>query len=199
VPDHDAGVALFRPLYQAFYSTCAGPCGYGNYWACAGHIAWPAAMSPTVTDVYFVYDYSSQLPVGGADVSICNGCPCPQANAPLLAHGPTDYAGFFTLQVPQLVSPTGAGITPCVQVTAQGYLTTYGSSTIPLSEPVVSSKNSLSPQPTWGIPLLTPAAQQQNAASVGYDGGRGIIGVGLGDCLYSARAESRSRSTVGTH
>jgi len=56
---------------------------------------------------------------------------------------------------------------------------------VPLSEPVFSSKNSLSPQPTWGVPLITPAAQQQNAASVGYDGGRGIKGVGMGDCLDS--------------
>ncbi len=186
-PEHDAGAATFRPLQLDFAGACAAECGYGAYWACAGHIEWPAAKSSTVENVDVVYDFSSQSPVAGATVSVCAGCPCPQPNTPLLAQGSTDDAGVFTLAWQQQVSPAGIGSTYCWQVTAPGYLPTFAYSTDPISEPRWSNGDYPFPngKTTVGLALVTPAAQQENANASGYDGGRGTLGVGVFDCLFS--------------
>ena len=160
-------------------------CGYGAYWACAGHIQWPASESTTVENEDVVYDFSSQEPVAGATVSVCASCPCPQPNTPVLAHGPTDDGGIFTLTWQQQVSPAGIGSTYCRQVIAPGYDQVFAYSTDPISEARWSIHDFPFPagKAAIGIALVTPAAQQQYGAAAGYDGGRGVLTAGVFDCL----------------
>jgi hypothetical protein len=185
--EHEAGAGLFRPLYKDFSGACAAACGYGDYWACAGHVSWPASESETVTLTWWVYDFDSQKGVAGADVSICTACPCPTAATPVLKQGQTDAAGFFTLQYPQMLSPTGIGTPICVQTSAPGYLPTFTYFEFPISQPSFSIDDNLTPKTSVGIALQTQSAQQvdNGANGAGYDAGRGTVGVGAYDCLGS--------------
>jgi hypothetical protein len=183
-PKYDAGAATFRALQHDFSGACSAECGYGAYWACAGHIQWPASET-TVENEDVVYDFSSQEPVAGASVSVCASCPCPQPDAPVLARGSTDDGGIFMLTWQQQVSPAGIGSTYCWQVTAPGYDPAFTYSSDPISEPRYSIRDFpfLTGKATVGIAMVTPAAQEQYGAAAGYDGGRGILSVGVFDCL----------------
>ncbi len=184
---NDAGASLVRDLYQEYSGVCSAACNYGNDWTCAGTFnQWPSAQSPTVNLTWWVYDYQSQTGVNGADVEICTSCPCPSANAPVLAHGSTDSNGYFTLPVPQVVSPVGVPSALCVQATAAGYMTTF-QQFVPLSKPAVSIQDLLTPPAAAATPLLTVSAQTANETAFGatYDPARGVIGVTVWDCLGS--------------
>jgi hypothetical protein len=185
--EHDAGVADFKPLFQDFSGTCAVPCGFGNYWACAGHIGYPTARSRTVTWTDWVYDVATQAAVPDAGVSICTNCPCPTASFPVLAQGATDADGFFTLQFSQTLSPNGQAQTVCAQTTAAGYMTTFLYAGFPFSEPGSSVKDSLEPGVSLGLVLFTAANAQQDITSLGgtYDPMRGMIAAGIFDCLIN--------------
>jgi hypothetical protein len=134
---------------------------------------------------WWVYDFSSQMGVSGADVSICTGCPCPTANTPVLAHAQTDGSGHFTVPVRQSVGPANVANTLCVQTTAPGYMTTFTYFTTPISTPTASIDEQLLPEVGAGIALLTPSAQMLNEQAFGvtYDQTRGAVGVGIWDCL----------------
>jgi hypothetical protein len=188
---HDAGFASFNAVYANFQSTCAVPCGYGDYWACAGKIVWPRAKTNTATFQVDVINLSSQAPIAGASVSICSGCPCPQPNSPLLAQGQTNDAGSVLLSVPQIVSPMGVGLNGCTQVTAEGYLPEYAYWDFPISEAFFTNTDApgLSrTQALLGDPqLVTPMAQQQDTTLLGtpQQPSRGQIGAEVFDCLGS--------------
>jgi hypothetical protein len=191
--DHDAGVALFRPLYQDFSSTCAGPCGYGSDWACAGHITWPNAKSRTVTWTWWVYDFQTGAGIPGAEVSICGsstgpGCPCPTSTNRVLAQAPTDWNGYATLTFQQELTPTGGGSSYCAQTTAPGYLANLAAQEYPNTGPVVSITNSLLATTAWGIALQTPGAQASDSVANGAASDptvAPVVAAGIYDCLGS--------------
>lgn len=184
---HDAGAGLFQSLYRDLSGTCAGPCGYGAYWACVGDpAAWPNAMSTTVSVTWWADDYySNNAPVQGAIVSACTSCPCAPATAPVLAQNPTDMSGFVTLDVPQTLSTTRKALPLCLQTQAQGYLGDFLYLGFPLSEPSFSIADALLPKLALGIQLLSVQGQMatQTALGVPFDPTRGLIGINVTDCL----------------
>lgn len=185
VEAHDAGAAEFKPLFQDFSGTCAGPCGFGNYWACVGRVGFPAAKSPSVTWTNWVYDVGNQAPIADAAVSICGDCPCPAANSPLLGQGQTGADGFFTVQAQQVRNPNGQAQPFCVQTNASGYLTSFLYPGLPFSEPSSSIKDSLEPYVSLGIVLFPESNIKQDVTALGgsYDPMRGTIAAGIFDCL----------------
>jgi hypothetical protein len=185
VERHDAGVAAFAPLFKDFSGTCAQPCGFGHYWACAGRIGYPTSKSPTASWTNWVYDEGTQAGVPGANVSICSNCPCPTASFPLLAQGQTGADGFFSLQIPQVLSPNGQSQPLCVETTASGYATTFLYTGFPFSEPTSSIKDSLGPYVSLGLVLFAASNVQQDTTALGgtYDPMRGTIAAGIFDCL----------------
>ena len=122
--EHEAGAGLFRPLYKDFSGACAAGCGCGDYWACAGHVSWPASE---------LGDRGAHL-VGLrlrlAERRGWSGCldksarrvRAPRPRRRSSSRGKPDAAGFFTLQYPQMLSPTGIGTPICVQTSAPGRL-----------------------------------------------------------------------------
>jgi hypothetical protein len=185
VEAHDAGAAEYKTLFQDFSGTCAGPCGFGNYWACAGHVGFPAAKSSSVTWTNWVYDVGNQAAVADAAVSICGSCPCPAGNSPLLGQGQTGADGFFTVQVQQVLDPNGQAQPFCVETNASGYLTSFLYTGLPFSEPSSSIMDSLAPYVSLGIVLFSPANVQVDTDGLGgtYDPKRGMIAAGIFDCL----------------
>ncbi len=201
VADHDAGASLVRSLYKDFSGTCAKPCGYGAYWACAGKVVWPAAESRTYTWTEYVYDWESKMGVPNAQVTVCTSCPCPTATNAVVAQGQTDSDGYVTLNFQQALSITGQGSIPCYQVTAPGYLTAFAYGASPLTKAGWSVRNGLVPRETWGVELFTPAAQQANDESVGatYDPTRAIfVSGGVSDCLGSPAPTGGANVSINT-
>jgi len=187
VAAEDAGLTAFRPLFQDFSGTCSTACGFGSYWACVGHIGYPVA-SKMVTWTDWVYDVATQMPVADASVSICNNCPCPTPSFPVLAQGQTDPNGFFTLQFPLTLAPSGQAQSLCVQTSAAGYMTTFFYPGFPFSEPSSSIKDSLEPNVSLGLVLFTAANEEQDLVGLGgtYDPSRGMLAAGVFDCLINA-------------
>jgi hypothetical protein len=189
VADHDAGASLFRPVYQDYAHTCAKPCGYGGYWACAGKVTWPAAESRTYAWTECVFDWEKKTGGAGAQVTVCTSCPCPTATNAMVAQGQTDPDGYVTLTCKQALSITGQGTTYCYQVIAPGYLTVFAYIPSPLTKRTGwSVHDTLLPRETWGIELFTPAAQQSNDELAGatYDPTRAIfVSGGVFHCLGS--------------
>jgi hypothetical protein len=188
---HDAGFGSFNPVYQAFQSTCATPCAYGDYWACAGKIVWPAAKTDSFAFHFQVIDYTSRAPIAGASVSVCSSCPCPQPNSPVLAQGQTDDAGSIRIDVPQVVSPMGIGLNGCNQVTAPGYVPEFAYWDFPISESIWADTDVPGLSRTVAIvgdpQLVTPMAQQEDTTALGMpqQPTRGQIGAEVFDCLGS--------------
>jgi hypothetical protein len=185
---HDAGAATFQPLYADFSSICSTPCGYGSYWACAGQVHWPHAMSPEVTVTDLVYDHVSKKGVPGAQVTICTNCPCPTATNGVLGQGLTNDGGIYTITFQPVISVLGEGSTFCTQVTAPEYLPDFAYGEYPPVEPRENAISSLLPIATWGVALLTPAAQMANSTGVGgtFDPARAIfVAANVSDCLGS--------------
>ncbi|MGO9834695.1 MAG: hypothetical protein ACLP1X_10795 [Polyangiaceae bacterium] len=181
---HDAGAEQFQPLYSAFASTCSGPCGYGAYWACAGHVAWPNAMSTEVTYTGWIYDYQTKQGVSGAQVSICTNCPCNSPGNELVAQGQTDSTGHSTISFTQGIFNSGLGSSYCWQVSAPGYLTTFAYDGFPTVETRLAL-NPLNPGTVYGTPIETPANQMANESTLApYDSTRSIWVAGnVLDCL----------------
>jgi hypothetical protein len=154
--EHEAGVSLFRAVQSDYAGTCSGACQYGNYWACVGHVGWPAKMSSVVALTVPVVDFLNQgTPIPGETVSVCSNCPCGTPDDALRADaGTTDDAGLVTLQVTQPANPEGWGLNGCVQVTSPSDATVpyYGWWGYPLSEPVVN-------------PALGPGSYSENIAA----------------------------------
>ena len=134
-------------------------------------------------------DYATQLGVGDASVSVCNGCPCSADNA-LLGSGTTAADGHFSIPFHQFLSPTRQGAPICVQVTAAGYDATYDYFNDPADQPSLSIEDQLAPPVAFGIPLTTAAAQQgyYDAFGIPFDGGRSTAGAGVWDCIGSPAA-----------
>jgi hypothetical protein len=186
VPEHDAGAALFRPLYADFSGTCAAPCGYGSYWACAGHVAWPIAPR-TVTWTYLVRDYFTGKGVGGASVNVCTGCPC-DAVHPVLGAGQTDQDGYVTLTFTQPLMGSGQAIPVCAVYSAPGYRTTIAYAGSPYVTPIVSVQNSLLQSNYWAGDISPPPVASQVVSSYTGVTPDPALGVGVGavfDCLSS--------------
>lgn len=193
--EHEAGVAQFRPLQQDFAGDCSGPCGFGNYWACVGHISWPAAMSAQVELTAPVIDFVTDKPVPGETVSVCAFCPCGTAVDPVLGSETSDDSGTVTLPLTQ----TSTGLDGCVQVTSPTGATVpyYGFWGYPLSEPVVNP--ALGP----GTPLANLVAQSAQVftplelgAATGYLDetllpGRGMLGASVFDCFDNPAGAAR--------
>jgi hypothetical protein len=192
---HEAGVSLFRAVQSDYAGTCSGPCQYGNYWACVGHVGWPAKLSNVVALTVPVVDFLAQgTPVPGETVSVCANCPCGSAMSadPLLGEaGTTDDAGLVTVQVTQPSNPENWGLNGCVQVTSATDATVpyYGYWGYPLSEPVVN--------PALGPGLYSANIAAQSAqvftpaelvSATGYLNqtvlpDTGMIGASVFDCL----------------
>jgi hypothetical protein len=187
VPEHGAGAALFRQLYQDFSGTCAGACGYGAYWACAGNVAsWPHA--PSDVDWTWLVDLNGGGGLPDASVSICTACPCDGPfNSVLADAGQTNSNGYVTIAFPPPSTPTSQGIPACTQTTADGYVTNFGYPGYPMTEGVVSIDNSLLPPSAWGILMYTPTVLSSRIAATGtmQDPALGVIGMGVYDCLGS--------------
>jgi hypothetical protein len=182
---NEAGAADFKPLFGDFSGACAGPCRFGNYWACAGHVGNPTAQSTTFTWTDWVYDVANQMPITGATISICTNCPCGTASFPLLAQTQTASDGFFTIQVPQALLPNGQPQPFCVQTTATGYMPNFFYPGTPFSEPSSSIRESLGPPVSLGLVLFTASNVLQDAKALGgtFDPTRGVIAAGIFDCL----------------
>jgi hypothetical protein len=195
---HDAGAALFRPLYQDFANACATQCGYGTDFTCAGHVAWPGADSTEYVWTEWVYDWETKKGVAGATVQVCTNCPCPTATNGVVGSGQTDANGYITIRYQQGLSPTGEGSLYCYQTTADGYLTSFAYGGFPQTNGAWSVVDGLLPPEAWGVVLLSPAAQQRNDVTIGatYDPNRAILVTGgVFDCLGSpAQANGASVS-----
>jgi len=189
--DHDAGAALFSPFLGDFAGLCAGPCAYGGYWACVGHVNWPAAKSTTYTLSTPVVDYSTGKAVPGLDVSMCTGgggnlgCPCDPSSPTLVGHGQTDDAGILTLQVQQVIGANRIAATVCMEVTSPTLSTMpdFEYTGYPVSEQsvVISAANA----PSLAPEVITPA--EFAIATAPYqampDTARGFVGAFVFDCL----------------
>jgi hypothetical protein len=187
VSQHDAGVGLFEALYKDFSGTCNTPCGYGSYWACAGHVVWPNAKSSTYTWTEWAYDWYAKAGVAGAQVTVCTNCPCPNATNYVVTQGQTDDAGYISLTFQQGLSPTGQGSAYCYQTSAPGYLTNFAYGVFPGTE-YGWSVHGLLPPETWGIVLIKSQSQQTEDTAIGatYDPTRSILVTGgVFDCLGS--------------
>jgi hypothetical protein len=199
---HDAGVSFFRPLYEDYASTCAGPCNYGGYWACAGSVAWPNANSTQVTWTGWVYDWETKTGLPDASVTLCTNCPCPSATNGVVMSGQTDSNGYVTLMFQQAISPTGQGSTYCWQTSAAGYLTTFSYDGYPFTLPIENyTIDPLNQKTQWGVPLLTPAAEMANdtALHATYDPTRAIFVAGaVFDCLGNPAAAGGAEVSIDT-
>jgi hypothetical protein len=181
-----SGAALFAPFQTDYAGTCSGPCAYGNYWACVGHVNWPEAKSNTVTVTYPVIDFGSHLGVPGLDVQVCTGCPCDAAD-PTLGQGQTDDAGVVTLQVRQVVGANGVAGNNCNQIMSpsMSIVPYFGYTGYPLSETVsvitMANAARLAPE------TVTPAAfaQYQVLDGITQDPLRGFVAPQVHDCLGS--------------
>jgi hypothetical protein len=183
--DHVTGVAEFRNLFQDFSGACAQSCGFGSYWACAGHIDYPVAKAPVVNFTNWVYDISNQLPVANATLSVCANCPCPTAQFPLLAHGKTGIDGYFSISVPLNQASNGKAQLFCIQTSAGAYDTSFFFPGLPYSEPSTSILDALGPPVSLGLVLFSETNMQQDVANLGgvYDPTRGMIAAGIFDCF----------------
>jgi len=203
--DNDGGAGLFRALYQDFSSsTCATQCGYGSYWACAGHVKWPNAKPGSPSRTWWVYDFQGGS-VPNAQVSVCvngtgPGCPCSAPGSRMLAQGRTDPNGYITLSFQQDLTPTGGGSTACVETQAPGYLTTFTTSAFPAVESVWSISDALVPRQALGIILQTPEAEQTYYSLVNatFDPTvASVLGVGVYDCLGSPAPGVEVYASIG--
>ncbi|MGO9833906.1 MAG: hypothetical protein ACLP1X_06805 [Polyangiaceae bacterium] len=184
--DNPSGASLFAPFQTDYAGTCSGPCAYGNYWACVGHVNWPEAKSNTVTVTYPVIDFGSHLGVSGLDVQVCTGCPCDAAD-PTLGQGQTDDAGVVMLHVRQVVGANGVADNNCNQITSpsMSIVPYFGYTGYPLSETVsvITMANAARLAPETATP--TAFAQYQVLDGVTQDPLRGFVGPQLHDCIGS--------------
>jgi hypothetical protein len=183
--DHATGVAEFRDLFRDFSGACAQSCGFGSYWACAGHIDYPVTKAAKTDWTNWVYDISNNLPVANATLLVCANCPCPTAEFPLLAQGKTDLNGFFTIPIPLNLASNGQAQLICIQTSAGGYDTSFFFPGIPYSEPSISINDALGPAVSLGLVLFSATNIQQVVTSLGgnYDPTRGMIAAGIFDCF----------------
>jgi hypothetical protein len=185
--DHATGAALYEAFQPDYAGTCSGPCAYGNYWACVGHVNWPVAKSKTWKDTVKVSDTSTQVGVPGLDLSICAGCPCGVAN-PVLKQAQTDDGGVATYVVPQVLNENGIGqgigLDGCAQVTSptMSYIPLFAYWGWPISEPVTDRTATI-----FGIGVTTPDEFATNLPliHVTQDPMRGWVAAVVYDCLGS--------------
>jgi hypothetical protein len=183
--DHGTGFTESSNLFNDFSGVCEQQCGFGNYWACAGHIDFPVAKAAVTTWTNYVYDISDRIAVANATLQVCANCPCPTAEFPLLAQGTTNIQGYVTIPIPLNQASNGQAELFCVQVSASGYDTTFFFPGIPYSEPSISISDALGPPVSLGLVLFSAMNIQKVIANLGgtYDPTRGMIAAGIFDCL----------------
>jgi hypothetical protein len=183
--DHATGFAESANLFNDFSGLCMLPCGFGNYWECAGHIDYPVAKAPVTTWTNYVYDISDRLAVPNATLLVCANCPCPTAEFPLLAQGTSNLQGYVTIPIPLKQASNGQAEPFCIQVSAPGLDNTFFFPGIPYSEPSISINDALGPPVSLGMVLFSADNIKKVIGSLGgtYDPARGMIAAGIFDCL----------------
>jgi hypothetical protein len=192
--DHDAGFAQFKTLFQDFSGVCAPKCGFGSYWACAGHVAGypvPKAGLTHLNWTNWLYDVGNQAPVVGATVTACANCPCPTPTFPMLGHAQTGPDGFFTLNIQLTRASNGQAQLFCIETNAPGYDTTFFFPGLPFSEQNTTIKDGLGPPVSLGLLAFSPSNVQgfvnglfMSSHKMGqYDPTRGVIAAGIFDCF----------------
>jgi hypothetical protein len=183
--DHVTGVAEFRYLFKDFSGACAQSCGFGSYWACAGHIDYPVPKATVINWTNWVYDTSNFDPVVNATLLVCANCPCPTAEFPLLAQGKTGLDGFVTIPIPLNPASNGQAQLFCIQTSAGAYDTSFFFPGVPYSEPSTSISDALGPAVSLGLILFSGTNMQQDVMNLGgnYDPTRGMIAAGIFDCF----------------
>jgi hypothetical protein len=165
-------------VYGAFTTTlasCVTECGLNSDWSCVGHRSWPAPTSSTETYHFWVKDFSTGMPVIGADVALCgfSDAPC---NAPLKA-GMTDTAGSVALPLQDMQDVAGQqsqGLSGFLMVTSASIRPVYYYWGFPLSQAGMYSYAETT--------TLTEFLQLSATVGVTPDSNRGSVSVAVYDC-----------------
>jgi hypothetical protein len=174
----DGGNGGVHGLFTTAVEQCQTQCGF-NDWSCVGHESWPAPESAKETLYFWVKDYSTGLPVAGADVALCGNEDIPCA-APF-ATATTNMAGAVSLPFQNaqgIGGQLGVGLTGFLMVTSPTIRPYYYYWGYPLSQTAAY---------LYGE-VTTPESFQQISASLNVipDPRRGTVGVAVYCCSQTA-------------